>query len=128
MIPCRSEGFGCLGVGLYIFLGVAVAMVIAAWPVMWLFRVRPAWRVALLGPFVVAGLYYVITLLPLPSLPDLSPEIPVGALCMAIGYAVAAWTTAPDPDARPYPWPLRLAPLAVVAVLTAATGLVYGLR
>jgi hypothetical protein len=54
--PCRAEGWGCLGQGLLLGFVAAAASVVAAWPTLYLLRVRPAWPEALIGPIALGGL------------------------------------------------------------------------
>lgn len=110
---CQSQGLDCLGELLVGFVAAAVMLVVLAWPLLWLARVRPAWPVALAAlpvGFILAHVYAAFIGAPY----WLAPGIIVIPAC---SYAVAALLT--TPGARP----LRVICLAavIIALYPAAT-------
>jgi len=55
-----GSGWGRVGEGLLIVAGAVPFLVVAAWPVLWLLRVRPAWHVALLAPVAAVMLWLLL--------------------------------------------------------------------
>jgi hypothetical protein len=92
-----------------------IAIVVLAWPLLHLAGVRPAWPVALLGPFVATSTYYEFL-----TLVDRSFVTGLWIL-LAISYAAAAVITAP----RLYKYGSAAVAMAVVA-LAIATRIVRG--
>jgi hypothetical protein len=103
---CQSQGLDCLGALLVGFVAAAVMLVVLAWPLLWLARVRPAWPVALTAlpvGFILAHAYAAFTGTPYWLVPGI-------IVIPACSYAVAALLT--TPGARP----LRVICLAVVII------------
>ncbi|WP_212831360.1 hypothetical protein [Catellatospora sp. TT07R-123] len=53
-------GMECLGDALLIIMGCLLAAAVSIWPLLRLFRVRPAWPVALVGPVLFVCLTVVV--------------------------------------------------------------------
>lgn len=93
-VPCQEPEWGCLTrVVEYAVIDAFVAMVVA-WPVLRLFRVRPAWPVALLGApilvLLVASEYELRN--------EFQPVLT--AVSVPVAYALAALITAPQVRSR----------------------------
>jgi hypothetical protein len=106
---------GCLMVAVFAVLAGLLAIVVVAWPLLRVAGVRPAWPVALLGPFIALSAYREFTLLADHGL------VPGLWILLAVSYAAAAVITAP----RLYQYWSAVAAMAVVA-LDLAMALVAG--
>jgi hypothetical protein len=83
----------------------AAIAVVAAWPTLYLLRVRPAWPVALIGPITLGGLGWL-------TIDGLGHGWTVLPLVSPLSYGVAALAT--DVEVR-WPWRAGLAILVVTA-------------
>ncbi|HZM77609.1 MAG TPA: hypothetical protein VFC19_17970 [Candidatus Limnocylindrales bacterium] len=91
--PCRSENFECLGQSIMAEIAAMPLACLAGWPLLYWLGVRPALRVAVLGPVVFGGLCWAM----LSAVPDYA----VAAFGLApVSYLVAAWLTARETGSR----------------------------
>jgi hypothetical protein len=56
LVPCRAQGWGCLGYFLLAIVGAPAIAAIAAWPVLYALKVRPALPVAAGGPLAAVAI------------------------------------------------------------------------
>ncbi len=105
LTPCRAEGSGCLGQAFLLGAVAGVVAVVAAWPVLYLLRVRPAWPVALIGPITLGGLGWL-------AIDGLGRGWALLPLLPSLSYGVGA--LAADAKVR-WPWRVGIAVLVVAA-------------
>lgn len=104
-LTCGGGG-GCLFLAIVGVLAGLVAIIVLAWPLLHLAGVRPAWPVALLGPFIAIVAYREFLLL-------VDRSLVTGLwILLAISYAAAAVITAP----RVYRYGSAAVAMAVVAL------------
>ncbi|MEW9530068.1 hypothetical protein [Microbispora sp. NPDC049125] len=90
-----TGGWGRVGQGMVIVAGAVPFLLVVAWPLLWVLRVRPAWHVALTAPIAAAVLWIVLNQVDARITSDAVVGIPA---VLAVAYGAAAlFTTAGTP-------------------------------
>lgn len=116
LVPCHAGGFGCLGYVVPILVGSLVIAAIAAWPVLYALKVRPALPVAVGGPLAAVGIGCFFARAPSDDGVLAVSGILVGP---TLGYGIAAFVTV-----GAIRWWWRVATVAAVAALVPLAGVI----
>lgn len=101
-----AGGWGRVGQGVVILAAAVLFLLVAAWPLLWALRVRPAWHVALLAP--ITAMILAIALGTVAG-QIIGTSIATGCVALALAYGLTALLTTPG---RPWWW--QQVPLAAV--------------
>jgi hypothetical protein len=101
-----AGGWGRVGQGIVILAAAVLFLLVAAWPLLWALRVRPAWHVALLAPITAIILAIALSTV---AGQIIGTSIATGCVALALAYGLTALLTTPG---RPWWW--QQVPLAAV--------------
>ena len=115
LVSCDADGFGCIDYVLLIVIGAPLVAAIAAWPLLYALRIRPALRVAVGGSLATVAIGCLLS-----RASSANGYLIVNGLFVgpALGYGIAAFVTAGTVRRR---WRV---PVAVAVVVVAVIALV----